>query len=53
MRRVEYLDDEALSMRVYEPDGRIYERHTSADERAVRVVLPGGASRTTQLNSCG
>ncbi len=52
-RRVEFLDDEGLSLRVHDPDGRSYERQTSPDERTVRVVLPGGATRTTQLNSCG
>jgi YD repeat-containing protein len=53
VRRVEHLDDESLNLRVHDPDGLVYQRHTSTDERLVRLVFPGGASRTTQLNSCG
>ncbi|WP_394848646.1 DUF6531 domain-containing protein [Pendulispora brunnea] len=52
VRRIEYLDDFG-SMRLIEPDGRVLERHVSADERTVVMRLPGGATTSLQFSSCG
>ncbi len=50
---VTYLDEDGKSLRVVEPDGRVYERHVSPDERTIQQLLPGGRSRITELSFCG
>ena len=50
---VTYLDEDGKSLRLLEPDGRVYERHVSPDERTIRQLLPGGRTRITELSFCG
>jgi RHS repeat-associated protein len=51
-RRIEYKDERGDSFRLVDPDGRVYERDISADERTILVTLPGGARRATYLSAC-
>jgi RHS repeat-associated protein len=50
---VQYLDEDGKSLRLVEPDGRVYEREVSLDERSIRQRLPGNRSRTVELSFCG
>ena len=50
---VTYLDEDGKSLRLVEPDGRVYKRHVSHDERPIQQLLPGGRTRFTELSFCG
>ncbi len=50
---VTYLDEDGKSLRLVEPDGRVYERQVSQDERTIQQLLPGGRTRITELSFCG
>jgi len=50
---VQYLDEDGKSLRLVEPDGRVYEREVSLDERSIRQRLPGNRTRSVELSFCG
>jgi RHS repeat-associated protein len=50
---VQYLDEDGKSLRLVEPDGRVYEREVSLDERSICQRLPGNRSQTVELSFCG
>ena len=52
-RYVEYLDDDGSSFRLTEPDGRVYVREVSRDERSVREHFPGKRVRSVERSYCG
>ena len=51
--RIEYLDEGGKSLRLVEPDGRVYERIVSQDERVIVQRLPGNRTRMSELSFCG